>query len=519
MMKEDRNLLRLCCRGKGFQGDSLLSDRQVWACLLLILMFACPVSYLQAQEPTLSDSSADTGSSIPLRVMGVKDCMEYALARSTDIQVQKTYIDDQRIDRRDAILSAFTPSVGFDVYAYSNFGRTVDPETNTYISTTSFNNAYQASAGIYLFNGFQAVNNLKISRMALEMGKSELQRISDNVCLATLEAYCNLAYYTRMLEVLEQEVETLKSSLALVERQEQLGQKSHPDVLQARAELADREYQCVEMRNQKDKASLTLKDIMLWPLSDTLVIDTALFVGASGADQGTVAEASTLSGPAQESVVVSDSLSSSSDLASMIEYAQENLPSMAIARSKKETAMVQWKTARWQLLPSLRLSGGWNSSYYTYPGQVGYQASPFWNQIQMNGGEFVQLSLSVPIYDRLSRHSQIRRSKNEYARLSAEYERQGRVVEAEVRKAVLDSEGSKAAYEMAVRKLESQKAAYLSDTRRFELGLISPIEYRSSSELYLKAEADRLKTCFEWKIKQGVVHYYQGIPYLEQSYE
>ena len=104
------------------------------------------------------------------KMMNLKECMQYAVENSAKMKIQQMDVDDARVARRDAILRVFTPEVSAGTYAYSNFGRSVDPETNTYVSTTSFNNGYQVGAGITLFDGFSAVNNMKISKTALKMG-------------------------------------------------------------------------------------------------------------------------------------------------------------------------------------------------------------------------------------------------------------------------------------------------------------------------------------------------------------
>ena len=43
--------------------------------------------------------------------MSLKDCMHYAVEHSTKMRIQQANNRDAQIDRRDAILSAFTPSV------------------------------------------------------------------------------------------------------------------------------------------------------------------------------------------------------------------------------------------------------------------------------------------------------------------------------------------------------------------------------------------------------------------------
>ena len=106
-------------------------------------------------------------------VMTLKECMAYAISNSTKIRIQQAAIGDAQIDRRDAALRLFTPSINANTYAYYNFGRSIDPQTNTYFNTTSFHNNYGVSAGYDLFDGFQAVNNYKISKTGMLIADSQ----------------------------------------------------------------------------------------------------------------------------------------------------------------------------------------------------------------------------------------------------------------------------------------------------------------------------------------------------------
>ena len=123
--------------------------------------------------------------------MSLKDCMEYAVENAAQVQVQRTKVGDARLDRRDAILTAFTPSIEASTYGYYRWGRSIDPETNTYVTTTSLNNGWSVSAGITLFDGFSALNNIKIAKTSLSMGLTRERQEEDKVCLATMEAYFN----------------------------------------------------------------------------------------------------------------------------------------------------------------------------------------------------------------------------------------------------------------------------------------------------------------------------------------
>ena len=425
--------------------------------------------------------------------MNLKECMRYAVEHSTKMRIQQADNRDAQINRRDAILAAFTPSIDAGSSASFSFGRSVDPETNTYIQTTSFANGFNASASMVVFNGFQAVNNLKITKTAQQMGLTKAQQIEDQICLATMEAYCNVLYYTEMQKALKAQVATAESAVRLATRQEELGQKSHADVVQMQSDLAERQYLLTQCRNHLNDALITLKDMMFWPIEEPLKIDGLDVAGG-------------LDIPTTESEKVSQ----------MVEFAKTNMPSVLLAEGTMKNARLALKTARWQLLPRLVVGGGWSSSFFTYPGMVGYVSAPYFDQMKNNGGEYVQLSLSSPIFDRLSSHSNIARRKNAYDRAQADYEQAIQTVEAEVRRAIADRDGSADALRQAATRAELQEEAFELNTKRFEQGLISSIEYQTASGNYLNALAEHLNARLQYFIKCSVVTYYGGTPYLAQ---
>ena len=424
--------------------------------------------------------------------LSLRDCMEYAIAHSAKMEIQRANNDDARIARREAILRAFTPTIQGGTYASLNFGRGIDPETNNYISTTSFNNGYSLSGAITLFNGFSAVNNLKITKTAIKMGIAEEQQLRDQICLAVMEAYCNVLYFTQMTEALQVQLTTATSNLQLAQRQEQLGQKSHADVIQLEADLAEREYQYITMTNQLNDARMTLQDLMLWEEDYELLIDP------QNAENLTASHASGLTAAGE---AVSSAL---------------HHPSVELAAYRMANAQLDLSTARWRLAPSLSLSGGWSTGYYTYPRTQDYVAMPFASQFINNSGEYVQLSLSIPIYDGLSRQSNIVRKKNAYRRAEAEYRQTLREVEAEMARAVQDRDGAMAALKQADRRAKAQQEAYAINSKKFEQGLISPLELKTSSDNHLNAQAEHLNAQLKYFIKTCVVRYYNGTPYLEQ---
>ena len=429
-------------------------------------------------------------------VMTLHDCMEYAISNSTRMRIQQAAIGDAQIDRRDAALRLFTPLISANTYAYYNFGRSIDPQTNTYFNTTSFHNNYGVSAGYDLFNGFQAVNNYKISKTGMLIAASQEKQVEADICLAVMEAYYNVVYYKRLCDVYEEQVATAEQALVKARRQEEVGQKGHADVIQMEADLADRQYELTNISNMYRDQLMTLSDLMFWPLDEELSIDTSM-PGQAGHDGLSSLPAAT-GNLATESVV---------------DFALEHNPAVQIASWQQQNARRELNTAKWQLLPTVGLYAGWNTSYYSYQGA---STSPFWSQFRNNGGEYLQVSLSIPIWNRMSKHSAIGRKQHALDKATAEYDQKRRDVESEVRRAVQDRDGAELAFERAQYKAEVQEEAYTLNLKKLEQGLISPLEFQTANNNYLKARADEMNSLFMYLIKQAVVRYYNGVEYINQ---
>lgn len=420
--------------------------------------------------------------------MTLRECMEYAVSNSTKMRIESANRNDEQWQRRHALMSLFAPSVDAQTYAYNQYGRNLDPETNTYNTITTFHNGYSVSAGITLFDGFQSVNNLKMASTAAKMGISREQQTSDEICLATMEAFYNVIYYTELLSVLEGQVATAEKARDKAVRQEELGQKGHADVLQMESELAQKQYQLITTRNMKNDAMITLKDVMFWPVGDELMIDN------------NVAE------PTLTPVFLSE-ISSSAKL---------NLPDAEMALMTKKRAALDLKSARGAYSPTLGLYAGWSTTYYTYPGMKDYSPASFGEQWRNNRGEYVQLALSIPIFDQLRRRTTLKTKKNALVRAEAEYDQKMRDIENEVARAVSDRDGAQAAFTQADKLANVQQEAFRLSTKQFENGLISAIEFQTASQNYLQAMAERINNLLKLRIKDSLVRYYNGESYLSQ---
>ena len=331
----------------------------------------------------------------------------------------------------------------------------------------------------------ELIDQIKRLKVPSVLVINKIDTVEKSQLLAVMEAYYNVVYYKRLSDVYEEQVAVAEQALTKAKRQEELGQKGHADVIQMEADLADRQYDLTNTWNIYQSQKMTLADLMFWPVDEELVIDTSMPVW-------------------QVEPVATESV---------VDFALEHNPDIQIASWQELNAKRELNTAKWSLLPTVGLYAGWSTSYYTYQGST---TNPFWNQFKNNGGEYVELSLSIPIWNRMSKHSAISRKQHALDKATAELDQKRRDVESEVRRAIQDRDGAATAYQQAQRKAEVQAEAYTLNLKKLQQGLISPLEFQTANNNYLKAQADEMNSLFKYLIKQAVVRDYNGVEYVNQ---
>ena len=141
-----------------------------------------PLITLVTAIGTLPARAADEGKAWTLH-----DCMAYAVEHSPRSKIQELTNANTDRDHLAAIMN-FLPYISGSVGANANFGRSLDPETNTYTAQNNFNNSYSVSGSLPLFNGFKVVNNLRIAKIARLQGAENMQLINDEIALETMQA-------------------------------------------------------------------------------------------------------------------------------------------------------------------------------------------------------------------------------------------------------------------------------------------------------------------------------------------
>ena len=409
------------------------------------------------------------------------DCMKYAVEHATEVKREVVNARQRKQDYQHAV-AGFLPTVSGGVQGQYAWGRNIDPETNTYNNVTTFNNYYQLYAELNVFDGFATINALKQAKLSRDYSATVMQKIQDDRAIDVMQKYVDAAYAEASIQIASEKLNESKRMLAKMKRLYELGEKGRPDVVQMESQVAEDEYNLTHQENVAKQSLLALKSAMNFPVDGELKLELKSEnkeVPASGANYETVYQGF---------------LNISPDLKS--------------AEYEVERARYDYKIAKGRLLPSLSLGGGISTNYYKNLSQKG-QYDGFASQFRNNQGEYLALTLSIPIYNRDRWHS-VKKARNDWQLAQVNLEETRRKLHDQIAQAVMDAEGYAKELHQMQKKVASDSLAYHMSSRKFEEGMLSTFDLHTAAQTLLESRIKELQMQMLLIIKQRLVAYYQG---------
>lgn len=407
-------------------------------------------------------------------------CMAYAVEHATDVKREVVNARQRKQDYQKAVTD-FLPSVVGGVQGQYAWGRNIDPETNTYNHVTTFNNYYQLYASLNVFDGFATINAFKQAKLARAYSTTAMQKVRDDKAIDVMQKFVDAAYAEASIQLASDKLAESKRLLGKMQRLYELGEKGRPDVVQMESQVAEDEYNLTHQKHVAQQSLLTLKSAMNFPVEEELRLVT---------NGKQVNE----SFPINHETVYQNFLNASPDVKS--------------AEYEVEKARYDYKIAKGRLLPSLSLSGGISTNFYRNLSQGG-QYEGFASQFRNNRGEYLALTLSIPIYDNVAWHS-VKKARNDWQLAQVNLEETKRKLHDHIAQAVMDAEGyAKELYQMN-KKVASDSLAYYMSSRKFEEGMLSTFDLHTAAQTLLESRIKQLQMQMLLVIKQRLVDYYQG---------
>lgn len=420
-------------------------------------------------------------------------CIRYAVENNLQIKnmaINKK-VSQERLSqsKRDRL-----PDAGFSSGAGISFGKSIDPNTNDIISTGFFNNSFNFSSSITLFDGFRMQKKTDFERFRSSAEEFRLKNAGDELAFDVMTCYYDILYYKGLTKIARDQTEASALSLKIIERKAEEGLKSVSDIAEVMANLQLEEVHKIQAENKLSEAMLNLQKLMNFEKA----IDTAAIEDApAGYPDST---GMMLSGTDPDKIFNSFLLRSPLYLSEEAVYKAE-VKNLSISQSNFYPA----------------ISGGWSigTGYYETNTTPGGEIISFARQLKDNRNQYLGVSLNFPLFMRFANRSavSVARLNAEQARNNMDQTRQNLYFG--VCKAVNDLKALQKEYIQYVKQQEADSLALAMAEKKFAQGLISVVDFYVAKNRYANSLSQVLRSALQLDMQIKMIGFYKGDRFWE----
>ena len=403
----------------------------------------------------------------------LQECTNYAVENNIQIKKSEQSLESQEI-RLNSSQNAFLPEVSASASQNFSFGRGLTAN-NTYSNTNTRTTSFSVGASMTLFNGFQRKNNVELNKLNLSAYSADLEKTKNDIRLQVAQAYVQILYNMEIEDVAYRQTQIDFAQVNRLETFVANGKVSEAELAQQKAAHANSILIYTQAINTRKLSLLTLSQLLELPSADSFAIARP--------------DTSQLS-------FVNYPLS--------INY---DRPEIKAEEIRLDATEYNLKVAKGGYYPTLTLSGGMSTNYYT---ASNLPSESFSKQIDNNFSQYISLNLNIPIFNRFSTRNNVRDVKIQQHSQQYSLDLARKTLSKEIQQVTLNAENAAAKVTAAREAVANSETAFRLAQARYENGKSTITEFNESKNSYMKSQSDLAQAVYECMYCAMLVKWYQG---------
>lgn len=416
----------------------------------------------------------------------LEKCIQYAQDNNLQIKIQEL---NTRLNQNYLLQSKanILPSLNAGASQSLTYGRSIDFLTNLPVDDNNQAFSYQVTSQMNLFNGFQTINTIKQNSLIYKASEKDLEKIRNDISLNIAAAYLQILFAIEQLSITQNQFEISKLQVDRTTALVNAGSLPMGNLLEIQAQLALEELRMVNAKNQMSLAYLTLTQLLDLSSSKNFEIEIPDFSEFSF-----------------------ENLAYSVD--EIFKTAIEIQPQIKSSEYSLKSAMKGLSIARGKRSPRLSLSGSYSSTYRRLirDGEVYGNPDPFWDQLDNNQSSYISLGISIPLFNALQTTTGIKNAKINVQNYDYQLQMKINQLYKEIQQAYADAVSSYENYQASVKAVTYSAESFRYTEQRFNVGLVTSVDYNTSKNQLTKVQSDLLRAKYEYIFNINVLEFYLG---------
>lgn len=412
----------------------------------------------------------------------LRQCIDYALENNITVKQQDVTRRQSEVELSTARNSRL-PDLNASASQNWSFGRGLTAE-NTYSNQNTSSTSLSLGTTVPLFTGFRIPRTIELNKLNLEAATADLDKARDDVSVQVAQAYVQILYDLELRDVAQRQIDIDSMQVERLREMYRTGKASGVEVAQQEATLAQSRLTLTQADNDYRLALLSLAQLLELDTPEGFAIvrpDTAAIA---------IGNATTLPLPDE-----------------IFQEALTFKPEVKAETLRLKGAETNIKLAQSALWPTLSFNAGIGSNYYT---MSGIDNESFARQMRNNFSQYIGLSLSIPIFNRLETRNSIRTARLNRETQQLQLDNVKKNLYQEIQQAYYNAVAARAQYASSSEAARSNKAAFDLTAAKYEYGKANITEFNEAKNNWLKAESDLARAKYEYMYDTSLIDFYRG---------
>ena len=410
-------------------------------------------------------------------------CIEHALQQNIDLKIQQNLNEKAAYNRQQSQWELL-PSVNGWGSSSFDFRRSTN-QNNQITSGTTYNMSYGISASMNLFSGFTAMNSIAASRFN-ELAVRESSKMAENTLITSVtELFSQVLFQKNLVDIAREQLEISQYEARRIAATIAAGQLEPVAQHEIDASVSGNQLQLKRAESELQLLKLKLAQLIELPENTNFNLES-------------------------ESFETAQPTTYPSEISEVYLKASAHYPSILEREYQLDYYRKALHIAKGNMAPSLSLSGGYGSNFFSTDTLTNGKQTPARQQFNNYLNPSVGPSLSIPIFNGRSRNFQVKRSRIDFENAAFTLESEKKKIRREIEEALLRLENLKLEYESASDHLHFVEKSFETYREKFRLGLISTTDFMTAQNQLAVAKSDQTLAKYSWIVQRETIKLYEG---------
>ncbi len=416
----------------------------------------------------------------------LRQCINYAIDHNIDIKQQELKVKSAEVDlntSKNNRLPNLTASIGEQF----SFGRSQLRSSNGYEAVNSSGAGWQAQSTTPLFTGFKIKNDIESKEFSLKAATEGLNKAKDNIQIQITSYYLDVLYKKELLNVYEEQAKLTKSQVDKTEILYNAGKVPLSQVYDIESQLASDNLNITNAYNE-------LKNSLL-ALSQALNLNYYEYFDIQEPDVSTIN-------------ITPGRLAASTHPDEIFQKAIEIKPHIKEALYNIESRKKDLKVAQSGYWPTLNLI----LNYQNGTQRIYNSKNPsFSDQIKNNRSEYIQFSLSIPIFDRFETRNKVKLARINIMSSQLQLDNVKLDLYKEIQQAYQNAISAESKYNSTTKAYDAANQSLKYAVDRYQTGKATVFEYNESLTKLIKSQFEQVQSKYDYLFRCKILDFYRGI--------